>query len=131
MNGQNTVAVEGFKEGAQDESTTVAAQANNSHKDHITGQLLSQSKDSHKEHVAEGKVSHKDPIWSTHAAVIIKYVGAAKRFTQRPHDRSTTAQTKDLQKEYMQRGERWVDSWSSRRIHTRTDNMTGQQLLQS
>ena len=37
MNGQNTVAVEGFKEGAQDESTTVAARANNSHKDHITG----------------------------------------------------------------------------------------------
>ena len=69
---------------------------NNSHKDHITGQLLSQSKDSHKEHVAEGKVSHKDPIWSTHAAVIIKYVGAAKRFTQGSCDGSTVCCTDEL-----------------------------------
>ena len=66
------------------------AQSNDSLKEHLTSQQLL------KEHVAEGKVSHKDPIWSTHAAVIIKYVGAAKRFTQGSCDGSTVCCTDEL-----------------------------------
>ena len=76
MNGQNTVAVEGFTEGAHDESL-----------------------------VCEENVSHKDPIWSTHAAVIIKYA------------RTTLVQPNDSRKDHVTGQQFAADE---RTIHTKT-----------